>query len=133
MLTFGAAGSSRLKADPRRINPYVSSVPIPDPRGRPDRSFVDSAEEDEAVVRQRRHVLLAGRLLCSGCSPSLKGRCCINRNEVMAIPISRTSQTFTDTGMPRSDITFSADALIHASVFCCASTRAFMAHPMMRL
>lgn len=61
------------------------------------------------------------------------GRCCINRNEVMAIPIPRTSQTFTDTGMPRSDITFSADALIHASVFCCASTRAFMAHPMMRL
>ena len=62
-----------------------------------------------------------------------KRRCCINQNEVMATPISRTSQIFTDTGMPRSDIIFSADALTHASVFCRASARAFMTHPMMRL
>ena len=35
----------------------------------------------------------------------------------MTTPISRTSQIFTDIGMPRSDIMFSADALTHASLF----------------
>ncbi len=51
----------------------------------------------------------------------------------MTTPISRTSQIFSDIGMPRSDIIFSADALTHASVFCYGSLRAFIADPMMRL
>ena|ERR1035437_307021 len=60
-------------------------------------------------------------------------RCCINRNWVEGPLISTSFQIFTDTGMPRFDMMFSADALTHASVFCCGSLHAFIAEPMMRL
>ena len=48
-------------------------------------------------------------------------------------PVFGLLQIFTDTGMPKLVILFSADALIHASVFCCGSARAFIALPKMRL
>ncbi|MFT4510885.1 hypothetical protein [Caballeronia sp. 15711] len=38
-------------------------------------------------------------------------------------PISATFWTFTDTGVPRLVIRFSADTLIHASGLCCGNAR----------
>jgi len=49
---------------------------------------------------------------------------------VKATPFSDPFWIFTDTGMPRLVILFSADTLNHASVFCCGKARAFMQLPM---
>jgi transposase-like protein len=58
----------------------------------------------------------------------------LNKENIeQSTPMFATFQTFTDTGMPRLVIRFSADTLIHAPVFCCGSARAFMALPKMRL
>ena len=57
----------------------------------------------------------------------------IIRTTAECTPFPVSFQILTDTGMPRLDMVFNADALTHASVFCCGSLRAFIADPMMRL